>query len=138
VGLLPASFARRRGVTLPELLVVLVLLGLGSAIVLPLVRRGGAHTDRSDGRLVAEARRLAIGRAQPVRFRLAATGGWSVTAASGAVLSAGTVPGDHPAMDLVIDPLGGCLPVASPTQVQVIDPMTCAPPRSAPRLEPRL
>ncbi len=138
MGLLPASSSRRRGVTLPELLVVLVLLGLGSAIVLPLVRRGVPRADNIDGRLVADARRLAIGRAQPVRFRLAATGGWSVTTGSGALLSAGTVAGDYPAVDLVIDPLGGCLPVASPTRVQVIDPMTCAPPRPAPRLEPRL
>ena len=117
--------------TLPELLIVLVLLGLASAIVLPLSRRAFPPTVTSETRVVADARRLAIRRAQPLRFRLAATGGWSVTIGpSGAVLSSGTIPPGSPEMDLLIDPMGGCLPVASSTRVQPLDPVTCQPPGS--------
>ncbi len=133
MGLLPASSPRRRGVTLPELLIVLVLLGLASAIVLPLARRSVPRAATDDAQLVADARRVAIGHAQPVRLRLAATGGWSVTATGGAVLAAGTVPPGRPAMDVLIDPLGGCVPAASPMQLYPMDPITCVRSGSEPR-----
>ncbi|HYW32631.1 MAG TPA: prepilin-type N-terminal cleavage/methylation domain-containing protein [Gemmatimonas sp.] len=113
----------RRGVTLLELLVVLVLMAVASAVVLPLLdvrpnrsESGLLATDLSAvDALVAKARRAAIQRGAPVRLRVAADGLWAMAnQLDGELLSSGRLPdAAHQPVDLHIDAMGSCLPAGT-------------------------
>ena len=144
----------RRGVTLLELLVVLVLMGIAAAGVAPALRpplasragdgRGPADVDE----LIATARRTAIRRGEPLRLRVATDGVWALVAfRDGTLLSGGRLaaatrlasrrrdatPGTSArgtALDLRIDAMGSCMPAgALDAQLnanrRVFDPLTC-------------
>ena len=137
------SLPVRRGVTLLELLVVLVLMGLAAAVVAPtLVRSGPPRLDdetdgdaaRDAGALVANARRTAIRRGEPLRLRLASDGVWAlVSFRDGGVISTGRTGVDSSearALDLRIDAMGGCIPsgaydVRLQAAERAFDPLVC-------------
>jgi prepilin-type N-terminal cleavage/methylation domain-containing protein len=104
----------RRGFTLLELLVVLVLLGLGAAFVLPVLHLPG-RSDRQSSAL-ERARAIAIRRGESVRLSVAPSGEWTVraTADTGeAILLSGTAaetPSAEAAQSIVISALGACVP----------------------------
>ncbi|MEO7363088.1 MAG: prepilin-type N-terminal cleavage/methylation domain-containing protein [Gemmatimonadaceae bacterium] len=120
----------RRGVTLLELLVVLVLMAIASALVLPAVRFPRADTLEGDPTtpsstsplraliqspevdgVLTQARRLAIKRGEPVRLRVATDGVWAIVSANtGESLESGRVAEKlswQP--DLTIDAVGTCM-----------------------------
>ena len=120
----------RRGVTLLELLVVLVLLGLSAAVVLPTLRLPGATGPESP---LVRARTLAVRRGEALRLEIHRDGAWTVRPATdrgGALLLSGSgAPPSAMAMpeSIVISALGTCLPesAAAPGAVPW-DPVRCA------------
>ena len=109
----PAARRARRGVTLLELLVVLLLLGLAVALTLPRlsVPRGPDDGDPL-ARTAAMGRALALRRAEALRLEVDADGRWRLLARDsvlhrGAIT--GTIPGVAP-LRLGISPLGVCVP----------------------------
>ena len=122
--------AARRGTTLLELLVVLVLMAITSALVVPALRfpslsaddGGSRHTQQSgliptpevDG-VLSGARRLALKRGEPVRLRVATDGVWAIVPLHGGEpIQNGRVT--QPLSwqpDLTIDAIGTCVLSAS-------------------------
>lgn len=111
--------AARRGVTLLELLVVLVLMAIVASLVLPNLRLPDAATVMHDGTpparsavdgVVSDARRLAIRRGEPVRLQVARDGVWAaVSVHTGSTIQDGRITGAlswRP--DMTIDALGVC------------------------------
>lgn len=143
----------RRGVTLLELLVVLVLMTVAAAVVLPALgvrvapSESGFATDRARDAVIARARRLAVERGAPVQLRVAPDGLWALAnLLDGNVLASGRLAEEsqsampNPApnvvsdpVDLFIDAMGSCLPAgdAGVNAVQVdtrsrsFDALTC-------------
>ena len=121
----------RRGFTLLELLVVLVLLGLAVALVLPSLRvPDRAHAQSS---VLERARATAVRRGESVRLFMSRDGAWTVRATSdttGEILLAGTgveSSGPDLAQSIVISALGTCLPEgASAFGATAWDPARCA------------
>ena len=121
----------RRGFTLLELLVVLVLLGLAATFVLPSLRIPSRA--RGESSALERARATAVRRGEAVRLRVRGDGGWTVQATadtSGAILLAGagadasTPFGAH---TMVISALGSCLPEgAAPSGTGAWDPARCS------------
>jgi prepilin-type N-terminal cleavage/methylation domain-containing protein len=128
------AFLMRRGVTLLEFLVVLVLMAIASALVLPAIRFprsvASLQGDEDERGLTAagakpfalmpspevdevltQARRLAIRRGEPVRLRVATDGVWAIVSANnGEELESGRVAEAlswQP--DLTVDALGTCM-----------------------------
>lgn len=128
----------RRGVTLLELLVVLVVMGIAASVVAPALGRPVAPVSGEAGsvaRLIADARRTAIRRGQPVRLRLATDGVWALVAvADGALIASGrtgrdSVP-DARDIDIRIDAMGSCTPAGSlnlrlQQDDHAFDPLAC-------------
>ena len=124
----------RRGVTLLELLIVLILMGITAALVVPAFVRRAAAPETANVALLASARRLAIRRAEPLRLRLSANGAWMVTGVrNGVVVDSGHVRDSLMATDLLVDALGGCVPLSGNAWPAVFDPLVCASPRVATR-----
>ena len=109
-----------RGVTLLELLVVLVLIGLVAALTAPALLRepapaagaaGAAAT--AESRLTAYARGAAVRRGETLALDVAPDGRWTLRVAHGDTLplDAGTLDA-RPAAPrrLLVTPLGLCLP----------------------------
>ena len=131
----------RRGVTLLELLVVLVLLAVTAAVVLPTFMppstTAGADPTAT---VVASARRVAIRRGEPLRLRIASDGIWAlVTLHDGVAIDAGRLKTVKQFADdahavstelvLTIDALGSCQPGDGSAYGSVYgatyDPLTC-------------
>lgn len=120
----------RRAVTLLELLVVLVLLGLSAAVVMPALRL--PVTAGPDSPLV-RARTVAVRRGEAVRLEIDRDGGWTVRPATdrgGALLlsGSGTTSGSMTTpVSIVITALGTCLPEsAAAPGAAPWDPVRCA------------
>lgn len=110
----------RAGVTLVELLIVLVIMGIVVALAVPFgaVSRRDRSTDTRAQlpAVVDTARRLAVQHAVSVRVRIERDGVWSVSVPGAAApLATGRLPekGDAGAVgvDLTVDPLGSCRPI---------------------------
>jgi hypothetical protein len=111
--------------SLLELLVVLTLMGVASALVAPVFRSRSLVEERAEAAIVSAARQAAVRRAEPLRLRLFANGSWSlVVQASGATVDSGHVSGMPPAADLLMDALGGCVPVPQ-ARLREFDPLSC-------------
>ncbi len=120
---------RRRAFTLLELLVVLVLLGLSTAVVLPAFRLPAPPVEESP---LARARALAVRRGESLRIEAQGEGRWRVSAAAD---TAATVLLDGDGMDphalggsqsVVVTALGTCLPEGpSPVDGAAWDPVRC-------------
>jgi prepilin-type N-terminal cleavage/methylation domain-containing protein len=105
------------GVTLLELLVVVLLLGLGAALTAPaLLRARPAPTGADAARVTAFARGAAVRRGETLALDLAADGRWTLRVAHGdsLPLAAGALDATRTttAMPrrLLVTPLGACLP----------------------------
>ena len=131
---LPNSSSVHRGVTLLELLIVLTLMGIAATLVVPALARPVRAPEAASDSLVASARRTAIRRAEPLRVRVAPDGAWDVvTQRNGAVIDSGHVQDSLPALELLLDALGGCVPVARTATAASYDPLTCASTRTTVR-----
>lgn len=129
-------FRARRGVTLLELLVVLVLMGISAAVVAPALNPPAESRANSSVALVERARRAATARGEPVRLQIAADGAWAIVSlregihiGRGHMNSADIGNADLVARDLRIDAMGSCTP--SPTNGRWMgaagrfDPLSC-------------
>lgn len=116
-----------RGVTLLELLIVLVVMTVAAALVLPAFGAPPAPADSPQAQVIAAARRTAIRRAEPLRIRLFADGAWSIRSQrDGALVDSGRVDAALAPSDVLVDPLGSCVPVGQSTGVMTFDPLSCA------------
>ena len=126
----------RRGVTLLELLVVLILLAVTAAVVLPTFMPPSTTADADPtATVVASARRVAIRRGEPLRLRIANDGVWAlVTLHDGVAVDAGRLTvkqfaDDAPTVStglvLTIDALGSCQPDHGSAAGATYDPLTC-------------
>jgi prepilin-type N-terminal cleavage/methylation domain-containing protein len=119
---------RRRGFTLLEVTVVLVLLGIGFALAIPAFITPMRDPDDAVQTVVDAARRAAVRRAETVVLRIARNGEWSIEASrDGEELRAGRVTWPQ-ALPLVvrISPLGACLVESDVAQPSItVDPLLC-------------
>ena len=101
----------RAGLTLLELLVVIVILAITTALV-PLAWRTTRANEGSalDG-LIQSARRGAIRRGEALRLRVDTDGAWVLAARDGAdILETGRIDAPDEALSLQVDALGTCRP----------------------------
>jgi len=116
--------------TLVELLVVLVLLGLGAAIVAPALLPSRPE-EEPFATLLRDARRLAMRRSESLRLAVEPEGAWEIQPSGGpdpAPLAAGRLADfSGPGFTLLFSPLGTCgLDAVSSAAVQLpLDPLTC-------------
>ena len=101
----------RAGLTLLELLVVLVILAITTAIV-PLAWRTPRAVDESAVDVLAQtARREAIRRGEELQLRLDADGAWVLAAHDGTdILETGRLAAPTAPLSLRVDALGTCRP----------------------------
>ncbi len=115
---------RSRGLTLIEMVVVIVLLGLLSALVVPSFLPPPLEPDDAVQRVIDAARRTALRRAETITLSFGPDGRW-VSDRGG---ESGTLA-DPPVspMRLQISPLGKCLldGTRGPEPAQSIDPVRC-------------
>ena len=124
---------QRLGVTLLELLVVLILMALSAAVVLPaLLPPSTVSMDPPGAAALAHARRSAIRRGESMRFQLSVDGAWALASVhdgnavdSGRVLSRGLNGDTIVALNVLINSLGTCLPVAADGASASFDPLAC-------------
>ena len=119
----------RAGVTLLELLVVLVLLGLAAGLAAPVLRPRATAADDPTARTIAAARALALRRAESLRLDVGADGRWAIVARGDSVLQRGALPPTGAALRLGISPLGVCVPEAGDdgTSATAWDAASCTP-----------
>ena len=120
----------RRAVTLLELLVVLVLLGLSAAAVMPVLRPPDAAGPESP---LVRARTVAVRRGDAVRLEIDRDGEWTVRPAAdrnGTILLSGSGAAsadETQPRSIVITALGTCLPErAADSGAAPWDPARCA------------
>lgn len=103
----------RAGLTLLELLVVLAIVAITTAVV-PLAWRPSRVTSGSAlGALIQTARRDAIRRGEELRLRVDPDGAWVLAAREGAeIIETGRIASPSAAVSLRVDALGTCRPGA--------------------------
>ncbi len=112
--------------TLLELLIVLVLMTAAAALALPAFGARPAESASAHARVIATARRTAIRRAEPLRIRLFADGAWSIRSQrDGALVDSGRAGENLPASEVLVDPLGSCIPVGPSAAAVTFDPLSC-------------
>lgn len=119
----------RSGVTLLELAIVIVVMGVAGSIVTAMVQTGRLQPlkDTGPAGAIVEARRLAVRRAEPVRLRVSEQGAWTITSLrDGVVIDSGTARSLRSVVDLQIDALGVCVPTQRIASDTAFDPMQCA------------
>lgn len=103
---------RPLGFTLLEVMVVLVLLGLASALVTPAFLQPSSQQKDELQQVIDAARRLAIRNASTVTLSFTADGRWTAEESNGRALadmSGGTLDrGNTVPVRLLVSPLGGC------------------------------
>ena len=110
---LPSTIRARRGFTLVEVVVVLVLLGLMAGLTAVSLRPPQAPARGEVGRVIATARSTALRRAQALDLRIEMNGAWSLRPDQGGddpALASGRVRPVSSALHLRIDALGTCVP----------------------------
>ena len=111
----PTTDRVRRGFTLAEVLVVLILLGLTAGLTALSLRPPSMPAGNEFDRLVATARSNALRRAEALELRVDAAGQWTLRPAAGrdgADLASGQLGSTSTAVRLRIDALGTCIPSA--------------------------
>lgn len=95
--------------TLMEVVVVLVILGISTALVTPALLPVRAPDATLDD-VIAGARATAIARAQRLQLTVGVTGSWSLGAPGGEVVASGSLAttGGQP-LRLELSPLGTCV-----------------------------
>lgn len=115
-----------RGFTLLEVAVTLVLIGLAAALIAPSVFRE-ASSAPALGRVLAQAREVAVRRAQSLAFGADEQGNWKLTTVDDTTtIGAGRFEGPAVALRLRITPLGACLAEGA-TPPGDWDAIACAP-----------
>jgi hypothetical protein len=114
-----------------ELLIVLVLMGIAAAVVAPVFARRTTEPASPAAGVLARARRDAVRRAEPLRVQISTDGGWMMSSQrDGSVIDSGHVSAQAAgSMDVGawdVDPMGGCLPVASTVARAPYDGLLCA------------
>ena len=133
-GLGPQVF-RRRGFTLLEVIIVLLLMALATALVAPAITSRQPRTRDELAALLQVARMAAVRRGEVVTVTVAASGQWRLdgdASAAAGPISSGQL-GAKPAAPLTVavSPLGACAPAldsASTALLASVDPLTCEPP----------
>ena len=130
-----STFAVRRGVTLLELLIVLVLMGMAASVVAPVLVQRPLQAEPGEAELITDARRTAVRRGEPVRLRLSADGVWALVALrDGQAIRSGRLDSaeirESSEVDLRIDAMGTCTPAgrsntSSPKRRAAFDMLTC-------------
>lgn len=103
----------RRGFTLMEVVVVLVLLGLMAGLTAVSLRPPQAPARGELDRVIATGRSTALRRAQALELRVETNGQWSLRPDQGgdtSALSSGRLRFAPAALQLRIDALGTCVP----------------------------
>ena len=123
---------RRRGFTLLEVIIVLLLMTLATALVAPAI---GSRQPRPRDELAAllqMARLAAVRRGEVVTVTVAASGQWrldgNASAADGPIASGQLGAKPAAALTVAVSPLGGCAPAldsASTVLLASVDPLTC-------------
>ena len=122
---------RRSGLTLIEILVVLILMGLAAVLVAPVLLP--PHHDQSAlNALLGSAREIAARRGEVVYLHIDPTGHWRMEAGANpraGTLATGRVPAflGAPAT-LMVSPLGSCafdLRSATAAGAVALDPLSC-------------
>jgi hypothetical protein len=114
-----------------ELIVVLVLIAIATAVVGPslLIRRPG--NSNSLPLVIANAREAAVRRGELVRLRIDQSGTWQATAGASAdttILMSGRLSDMRGSAELLFSPLGTCGPAAEdafPEGAVTLVPLTC-------------
>lgn len=101
----------RAGLTLLELLVVLAILAITTAVVPLAWPRPRATSGSALDALIQTARRDAVRRGEELRLRVDADGAWVLAARDGtAILETGRIASPSTAVSLRVDALGTCRP----------------------------
>jgi prepilin-type N-terminal cleavage/methylation domain-containing protein len=126
---------RRRGFTLLEVIVVLLLMALATALVAPAI---GSRQPRPRDELAAllqTARLVAVRRGEVITVTVAASGQWRLdgdaSTADGPIASGQLGAKPAAALTVAVSPLGGCAPAldsASTALLASVDPLTCETP----------
>ena len=114
------------GFTLLEIIVTMVLIGLGTALVAPMFRRDALPDDGYPA-VVSAARELAVRRAQRLRLDVDDRGQWRLSAlGDSTALGAGLLSERVGASRLTFTPLGACFH-ESGADSRDWDALACAP-----------
>ena len=119
--------SNRPGITLIELVVVLVVLGLGTALVAPALIFSESSEAGELARLLDGAVELAVGREQTVVLVVEGDGRWRIPAPDGGpVLAEGRLEVEMArGFTLRISPLGSCGAVPGSEPPFAFDALTC-------------
>jgi prepilin-type N-terminal cleavage/methylation domain-containing protein len=125
--------AAKRGFTLAEIVVVLVVLGLGAALVAPALVPPGQDDVVSISAVIGLAQNVAAGRGETVVLSVSPDGGWEIHGASSAsagALSAGHLPDSlsGSGFTLRVAPFGSCGTTLASDATEPglnLDPLTC-------------
>ena len=121
----------RRGFTLVELLVVLVLMGLAVGLVAPALQPPQAPAAPPIAPLLSTGRAVAIARGESTVLRVNAAGDWRIDgrgSTEGDPLATGTLPQPPGApFSIIFSPLGTCAADirSGAAESLPVDPLTC-------------
>jgi hypothetical protein len=118
--------SNRTGITLVELVVVLVVMGLGTALIAPALIFPEPSGAGELARLLSGAVQLAATREQTVELVVEADGRWRIPDPAGdGVLAEGRLQEPSTSYALRISPLGSCGPTAGSDPPFALDLLTC-------------
>jgi prepilin-type N-terminal cleavage/methylation domain-containing protein len=128
----PAAQRSSRGITLIELIVVLVLIAMGASLAAPALLRREQNAEVGLAPLIAPAREAAARRGETVRLHVSDAGEWRMDGAASAEagpLSSGRVePFPGLPLTLIVSPLGSCGFDAGSAAAALairLDPLSC-------------
>ncbi len=128
----PPAVAVRKGFTLLEILVVLILLGLTVGLVAPSFRLPEPPAEAALAPLIRTARESALRRGETVELQLEPSGQWRIdgrsSARDGPLASGRLAAGLGAQLVLEFSPIGTCAPTvrSAPLPSGTLDPLTCA------------
>jgi prepilin-type N-terminal cleavage/methylation domain-containing protein len=133
-AILPRDCSGSSGFSLVEVIVVLALLALATALVAPALIVPEEAQDSALSSIVDGVQELAIRRGETLRLQLTTEGSWHVEAGasgSGSVLAEGRLEGalQVPPFTLVASPIGTCgfdVRSSGAAGLPAVDPLTCA------------